>query len=166
MPESASPPTASQPTDIVQLTPMLEQYFHMKGKAGEALLLFRMGDFYELFYEDAVVAAKALDIALTSRQKFQDEPIPMCGVPAHSADGYIDRLIQQGFKVAICEQVEDPAQAKGLVKAGYYSYHHARALSPAAVLLHRRSTTFLPAWHAHPAGQGSPMSIFQQGPLP
>ena len=63
-------------SDIVQLTPMLEQYFRMKEKAGEALLLFRMGDFYELFYEDAVVAAKALDIVLTSRQKFQDEPIP------------------------------------------------------------------------------------------
>jgi DNA mismatch repair protein MutS len=62
------------------------------------------------------VAAKALDIALTSRQKFQDEPIPMCGVPVHSVDGYIDRLLQQGFKVAICEQLEDPAQAKGLVK--------------------------------------------------
>jgi DNA mismatch repair protein MutS len=116
MPEFAFPPPSSRTSDIVQLTPMLEQYFRMKEKAGEALLLFRMGDFYELFYEDAVVAAKALDIVLTSRQKFQDEPIPMCGVPAHSVDGYIDRLIQQGFKVAICEQVEDPAQAKGLVK--------------------------------------------------
>ena len=116
MPESALPPASTYTSDIVQLTPMLEQYFRMKEKAGEALLLFRMGDFYELFYEDAVVAAKALDIVLTSRQKFQDEPIPMCGVPAHSADGYIDRLIQQGFTVAICEQVEDPAQAKGLVK--------------------------------------------------
>ena len=111
--ESASLQLLPRASDIVQLTPMLEQYFRMKEKAGEALLLFRMGDFYELFYEDAVVAAKALDIVLTSRQKFQDEPI-LCGVPAHSADGYIDRLIQQGFKVAICEQVEDPARQKAL----------------------------------------------------
>jgi DNA mismatch repair protein MutS len=116
MPEFVSPSTTSEPTDVVQHTPMMEQYFRMKAKAGEALLLFRLGDFYELFYEDAVVASKALDIALTSRQKFQDDPIPMCGVPAHSADSYIDRLIQQGFKVAICEQLEDPAQTKGLVK--------------------------------------------------
>lgn len=116
MPESVPSPVSATVTDVVQLTPMMEQYFRMKDKAGEALLLFRMGDFYELFYEDAVIAAKALDIALTSRQKFQDEPIPMCGVPVHSIDGYIDRLIQQGFKVAICEQIEDPAQAKGLVK--------------------------------------------------
>jgi DNA mismatch repair protein MutS len=116
MPEFVSPLPVSEPTDVVQLTPMMEQYFRMKDKAGEALLLFRMGDFYELFYEDAVVASKALDIALTSRQKFQNDPIPMCGVPIHSADSYIDRLIQQGFKVAICEQLEDPAQAKGLVK--------------------------------------------------
>jgi DNA mismatch repair protein MutS len=106
----------SQPTHIVQLTPMLEQYVRMKEKAGDALLFFRMGDFYELFYEDALVASKALDIVLTSRQKLNDDPIPMCGVPAHSAEGYLDRLLQQGFKVAICEQVEDPKTAKGLVK--------------------------------------------------
>jgi DNA mismatch repair protein MutS len=104
------------PSQIVQLTPMMEQYFRMKEKAKEALLFFRMGDFYELFYDDAIIASKALDIALTARQKLHDEPIPMCGVPAHSADGYIDRLIQQGFQVAICEQLEDPRQAQGLVR--------------------------------------------------
>jgi DNA mismatch repair protein MutS len=95
---------------------MMAQYLHMKDQAGDALLFFRMGDFYELFLDDAVVAAKALNIVLTSRQKMHDDPIPMCGVPIHSADGYIDRLLQQGFKVAVCEQVEDPKQAKGLVK--------------------------------------------------
>lgn len=110
----ASP--TQHPPQIVQLTPMLEQYLGMKEKAGEALLFFRMGDFYELFYDDALVASKALNIVLTSRQKLHDAPIPMCGVPAHSAEGYIDRLIQQGFKVAICEQIEDPRQAQGLVK--------------------------------------------------
>ncbi|MGQ4806829.1 DNA mismatch repair protein MutS [Candidatus Entotheonellaceae bacterium PAL068K] len=109
-------PSTSMSSHIVQLTPMMEQYLRMKDKVGDALLFFRMGDFFELFHDDAIVAAKALNIALTSRQKMHDEPIPMCGVPAHSAEGYIDRLVQQGFKVAICEQVEDPKQAKGLVK--------------------------------------------------
>ena len=101
---------------IAQLTPMMEQYLRMKDKAGDALLLFRMGDFYELFQDDAIVASKALNIALTSRHKHQDEPIPMCGVPVHSIEGYIESLVAQGHKVAICEQIEDPKQAQGLVK--------------------------------------------------
>ena len=101
---------------IAQLTPMMEQYLRMKDKAGDALLLFRMGDFYELFQDDAIVASKALNIALTARHKHQDEPIPMCGVPVHSIDGYIESLVAQGHKVAICEQIEDPKQAQGLVK--------------------------------------------------
>ena len=116
MTEVAPSSAPSEATRIVQLTPMMEQYLHMKDKAGEALLFFRMGDFYELFLQDAVVASKALNIALTSRNKQQGEPIPMCGVPFHSADGYIDRLVQQGFQVAVCEQIEDPKQAQGLVK--------------------------------------------------
>ena len=99
-----------------QPTPMMEQYAHLKAKAGDALLFFRMGDFYELFHDDAIIAAKALSITLTSRQKHQDEPIPMCGVPYHSAEGYVDRLLQQGLKVAIAEQIEDPRHAEGLVK--------------------------------------------------
>jgi DNA mismatch repair protein MutS len=103
-------------TTVAQLTPMMEQYLRMKDKAGDALLLFRMGDFYELFQDDAVVASKALNIALTSRHKHQDEPIPMCGVPVHSIEGYIESLVEQGHKVAICEQIEDPKQAQGLVK--------------------------------------------------
>src|SRR5206468_4029758 len=76
----------------------------------------RMDDFYELFQDDAVVASQALNIALTARNKQQDDSIPMCGVPIHSAESYIDRLLQQGFKVAIAEQLEDPRQAEGLVK--------------------------------------------------
>ncbi len=98
------------------VTPMMEQYHHLKTQVGEALLFFRMGDFYELFQDDAVVASKALNIALTARHKQQDAPIPMCGVPVHSAESYIDRLMQQGFSVAIAEQMEDPRQAEGLVK--------------------------------------------------
>lgn len=114
MPKTTAPSNAG--ATIAQLTPMMEQYLRMKDKAGEALLLFRMGDFYELFQDDAIVAAKALNIALTSRNKHQGEPIPMCGVPVHSIDGYIESLVEQGHKVAICEQIEDPKQAQGLVK--------------------------------------------------
>ncbi|MCX6636867.1 MAG: DNA mismatch repair protein MutS, partial [Acidobacteria bacterium] len=81
-----------------------------------ALLMFRLGDFYELFYDDAVTAARELEITLTARNKEKGEPIPMCGVPYHAAEGYIARLIQKGYRVAICDQVEDPRFAKNLVK--------------------------------------------------
>ena len=94
----------------------MRQYNEIKSRHKDSLLLFRMGDFYELFSDDALKAAKALDIALTSRNKNDPDPIPMCGVPHHSAAGYINRLVSQGFKVAICEQLEDPAVAKGIVK--------------------------------------------------
>ena len=95
----------------------MQQYHRMKAEHPEALLFFRMGDFYELFFEDAVVASKALDIALTSRSKEKDgSPIPMCGVPHHAVTGYVSRLVRQGFRVALCEQMEDPRTAKGVVK--------------------------------------------------
>jgi DNA mismatch repair protein MutS len=95
----------------------MQQYHRLKAEHPDALLFFRMGDFYELFFEDAVVAARALEIALTSRSKDRDgQAIPMCGVPWHSAQGYIGRLIKQGFRVALCEQMEDPRFAKGVVK--------------------------------------------------
>ncbi len=93
-------------------TPMMEQYWRVKGGHPDCLLFFRMGDFYELFFDDAVTAAAALDIALTHRGKHQGATVPMCGVPVHSHEGYVARLIQQGFRVAICEQVEDPAAAR------------------------------------------------------
>src|ERR1017187_5231099 len=94
----------------------MRQYNHIKQQVPNALLMFRLGDFYELFFEDAVVAARELEITLTSRNKEKGAPIPMCGVPFHAAEGYISRLIQKGFRVAICDQVEDPKSAKGLVK--------------------------------------------------
>lgn len=97
-------------------TPMMKQYFSIKKEYPNEFLFFRLGDFYELFYEDAVKASQILELTLTSRNKKADDPIPMCGVPYHSAQGYIDRLIQKGYKVAICEQVEDPKEAKGMVK--------------------------------------------------
>lgn len=98
-----------------KVTPMMQQYLNIKDEHPDALLLYRLGDFYELFYDDAVTASKVLEITLTSRDKKKD-PIPMCGVPYHSAKGYIERLIKQGYKVAICEQMEDPRQVKGMVK--------------------------------------------------
>lgn len=91
---------------------MMAQYLEIKGQWPEALLFYRMGDFYELFFGDAVHAAEALDIALTKRGKHLGEDIPMCGVPVHSHEAYLERLIRKGFKVAVCEQVEDPAEAK------------------------------------------------------
>ena len=93
-------------------TPSMRQYFGIKADLPEALLFFRMGDFYELFFDDAVTAAAALDIALTKRGKHLDEPIPMCGVPVHAAEGYLARLTKTGLSIAICEQMESPAEAK------------------------------------------------------
>ena len=99
------------------LTPAMRQYFEAKRQYRQALVFFRMGDFYEMFYEDALVAARALDLTLTSRSKdAAGTAVPMCGVPYHSADGYIARLVKKGYRVAICEQVEDPKKAKGVVK--------------------------------------------------
>ncbi|GAK10997.1 DNA mismatch repair protein MutS [Geomicrobium sp. JCM 19039] len=96
-------------------TPMMQQYFRIKEEHEDAFLFFRLGDFYELFYDDAVLAARVLEITLTKRGK-GDDAAPMCGVPYHSAESYITRLVEQGYKIAICEQTEDPATAKGVVK--------------------------------------------------
>ncbi len=101
----------------LEKTPAMQQYHRMKAEHPDALVFFRMGDFYELFFDDAVVASRALEIALTSRSKDKDgQPVPMCGVPYHAAPGYIARLVRQGFRVALCEQMEDPRTAKGVVK--------------------------------------------------
>jgi DNA mismatch repair protein MutS len=98
-------------------TPAMRQYLDAKQQHRDAILLFRMGDFYEMFYEDALVAARALELTLTSRSKDTNGGgIPMCGVPFHAVDGYIARLVKRGFRVAVCDQVEDPRKAKGLVR--------------------------------------------------
>jgi len=99
-----------------KITPMLQQYLSIKEEYPDVLLFYRMGDFYELFFEDAHTAARELEITLTSRNKKDKTPIPMCGVPVRAVRGYIARLIEKGYKVAICEQTEDPAAAKGLVR--------------------------------------------------
>ncbi len=95
---------------------MIQQYLEIKERYGDAILFYRMGDFYEMFFEDAVAASRELEITLTSRDKQAEDPIPMCGVPHHAADTYIAKLVEKGHKVALCEQVEDPRQAKGLVR--------------------------------------------------
>ena len=99
-----------------KITPMMQQYLEIKAQHPDALLFYRMGDFYELFMEDAVLASRILDIALTSRDRQAENPVPMCGVPHHSAEGYVARLVAAGHKVAICDQIEDPRKAKGLVR--------------------------------------------------
>src|SRR3982075_3171228 len=93
-------------------TPVMEQYIEIKAANPDCLLFYRMGDFYELFFEDAEVASRALGIVLTKRGKHLGRDIPMCGVPVHRSDEYLHRLIAQGHRVAVCEQTEDPAEAK------------------------------------------------------
>jgi DNA mismatch repair protein MutS len=97
-------------------TPMMEQYFAIKKEYPDCILMFRMGDFFEMFFDDAVTVAKELDLVLTGRSCGQEERAPMCGVPYHAVDGYLAKLVEKGYHVAICEQVEDPRLAKGIVK--------------------------------------------------
>jgi len=101
---------------LANLTPMMRQYFEIKNNHKDAILFFRLGDFYEMFFEDAITASKELEITLTGRDCGQEERAPMCGVPFHSANTYIAKLIEKGYKVAICEQVEDPSKSVGIVK--------------------------------------------------
>ncbi len=101
----------SEPT-----TPLMRQYHALKQQVPHALLMFRLGDFYELFYDDAITAARELEITLTSRSKDKGQGVPMCGVPHHASEGYIAKLIQRGYRVAVCEQMEDPRFTKKLVK--------------------------------------------------
>ena len=102
--------------DTVKLTPMLKQYLEVKAQCPDKILFFRLGDFYEMFNDDALTASRELDLTLTGRGVGNKERVPMCGVPFHSADTYIERLVHKGYKVAICEQMEDPKTVKGIVK--------------------------------------------------
>lgn len=130
--------------NIVSYTPMIQQYLKIKEGVQDAFLFFRLGDFYELFFEDAILAARELEITLTGREGGAEEKIPMCGVPYHAADNYIARLIEKGYKVAICEQVEDPATAKGVVKREVV-----RTITPGTVMetksLESRANNFITA---------------------
>ncbi len=130
-------------------TPMIVQYQSLKADHPDCLLFFRLGDFYELFFDDALAAAPALDIALTKRGRHGDDDIPMCGVPVHSAEGYLERLIRKGFKVAICEQTEDPAVAKRRGPKAIVERAVVRVVTPGTLtednLLEARKHNFLAA---------------------
>ncbi len=110
-------------------TPMIKQYMSIKKEYSDAILFYRMGDFFEMFFEDAKIASPILEITLTSRNKNKEFSVPMCGIPARAADVYIQKLIEKGFKVAVCDQVENPAFAKGIVKRAVV-----RVITPGMVL--------------------------------
>src|SRR5437868_10056809 len=135
-------------------TPAMRQCLDAKQQHRDAILLFRMGDFYEMFYEDALVAARALELTLTSRSKDANGGgIPMCGVPYHAVDAYIARLVKKGFRVAICEQVEDARKAKGLVKREVVRVVSPGSLTDASYL-DAREPAFLMAIVTTPADAG------------
>lgn len=140
------------------LTPMMAQYLEIKEAHRDALLFYRMGDFYELFFDDAVRAAAALDIALTKRGKHMGEDVAMCGVPVHSAEGYLLALIRKGFRVAICEQTEDPAETKKRGPKAVVRREVVRLVTPGTLtedtLLDARRHNFLAAW-ADVRGEGA-----------
>src|SRR5271163_2936426 len=141
----------SEPT-----SPLMQQYHAIKTRYPHALLLFRLGDFYELFYEDAILASRELQITLTSRNREKGQPIPMCGVPYHAADGYIARLIRGGFKVAICDQMELPGPGKKLVRREVV-----RVITPGTAtdvsVLDARENNYLAAVAKH--SSGSPVGL-------
>ena len=101
---------------MAALTPMMQQYMAIKEQYKDCILFYRLGDFYEMFYDDALTASRELEITLTGKNCGQEERAPMCGVPYHAVDVYLNKLVAKGYKVAICEQAEDPKQAKGIVK--------------------------------------------------
>src|ERR1700682_5873358 len=144
-------PNMSDPT-----TPLMQQYHTIKSRYPHALLLFRLGDFYELFYEDAMLASRELQITLTSRNREKGQPIPMCGVPYHAADGYVARLIRAGFKIAICDQMEQPGPGKKIVRREVV-----RVITPGTAtdvaVLDARENNFLAAVAKHPSG--SPVGL-------
>lgn len=138
---------------MAELTPMMKQYFEIKKNYPDTILMFRLGDFYEMFFDDAKLVSAELELVLTGRDCGQEERAPMCGVPFHSADSYIARLVARGYKVAICEQLEDPALAKGLVKRDV-----TRVLTPGTVIestmLDESKNNFLACIYASKEGVG------------
>jgi len=137
------------PGDLDAATPMMAQFLELKAQHKDYLLFYRMGDFYELFFDDAVKAAQALDIALTKRGKHQGEDIPMCGVPVHAAEAYLEKLIRKGYRVAVCEQMEDPAEAKKRGSKSPVKRDVVRLVTPGTIteesLLDARSANLLAA---------------------
>ena len=146
----------------IKITPMMQQYLQIKQRYHDAILFFRLGDFYEMFFEDAETAAKILDIALTSRNKSDDGSVPLCGVPYHSAEPYIQKLLRAGHKVAVCEQMEDPKTAKGVVERDVV-----RVITPGTVTaeeaLDARGNNFLAAVSSGRKGFGLAMTDITTG---
>ncbi len=144
--------------ETTAITPMMVQYLKIKAAHADALLFYRMGDFYEMFFDDAVAAAAALDIALTKRGKHLGEDIQMCGVPVHAAESYLLTLIRKGFRVAVCEQMEDPAEAKKRGSKAVVKREVVRLVTPGTLtedtLLDARRHNFLAAW-AEVRGEGA-----------
>jgi len=138
---------------MAELTPMMQQYLEIKEKYKDCILFFRLGDFYEMFFDDAELASRELEITLTGRDCGQEERAPMCGVPFHSADSYIAKLVNRGYKVAICEQVEDPSQAKGIVRRDVI-----RVVTPGTVtddnILEEKKNNFLACVYKDNGGLG------------
>ncbi|MGH6750036.1 MAG: DNA mismatch repair protein MutS, partial [Methyloceanibacter sp.] len=139
-------------------TPVIAQYLEIKAANADCLLFYRMGDFYELFFEDAEIASRALGIALTKRGKHQGEDIPMCGVPVRAADDYLQRLIAQGHRVAVCEQLEDPAEARKRGAKAVVRRDVVRLVTPGTLteesLLDARAHNFLTALFRGPQTEG------------
>ncbi len=144
-------------------TPMMAQYLEIKAANADSLLFYRMGDFYELFFDDAAIASRALGIALTKRGKHLGQDIPMCGVPVHAADDYLQRLIAQGFRVAVCEQTEDPAEAKKRGPKSVVRRDVVRLVTPGTLteesLLDARAHNFLTALFPEPKKDGARPAI-------
>src|SRR5256714_4751304 len=147
-PSMPVPPDTAHPAETaVRVTPMMEQYLEIKAANPGLLLFYRMGDFYELFFEDAEIASKALGIMLTKRGKHQGMDIPMCGVPVERSDDYLHRLIAQGHRVAVCEQMEDPAAARARGNKSVVRRDVVRLVTPGTLtedtLLDARSNNYL-----------------------
>jgi DNA mismatch repair protein MutS len=141
-----------QPQSSLKITPMLQQYLDLKEQHPGSILFYRMGDFYEMFFEDAEIASKTLGITLTSRNREDAHQVPMCGVPYHALSGYLSKMVKAGFRVAICEQVEDPKQAKGIVRREVV-----RVVSPGVTtdeqLLDEKKNTYLGSVTVQQRGQ-------------
>ena len=155
----ATTPNASRKEEASLATPMIAQYLEIKAANADCLLFYRMGDFYELFFEDAEIASRTLGIALTKRGKHLGEDIPMCGVPVHAADDYLQRLIAGGHRVAVCEQIEDLAEAKKRGPKAVVRRDVVRLVTPGTLteetLLDARAHNFLTALFRAPAKEGS-----------
>ena len=147
---------------MAEYTPMMKQYFKIKEQYPDCILMYRLGDFYEMFFEDAKIASKVLEIALTGRDCGQEERAPMCGVPFHAVDSYIAKLVEAGYSAAICEQTEDPSTAKGIV-----SRDVVRVITPGTIMdsaaLDDRKNNFICCIYKEGINAGLAFQILQPG---